>query len=69
MAEATGSDVGKLAAIATRSPHKLSLDQIKSLGASALTQRPNRKKPAIVRGTLLIDGWEWEITLKPLKVR
>lgn len=66
--EATGPDVGKIAARAMRRPQSLSLDEIKALAGSALTQRPNRKKPMMVRHIIEIDGRRWEFTLKPVAV-
>ena len=68
MVEATGPDVGKIAARAMRKPQSLSLDEIQALAASALTQRPNRKKPMMVRHIIEIDGRPWELTLKPLEL-
>ncbi|WP_225706817.1 hypothetical protein [Bradyrhizobium cenepequi] len=43
--EKTGKGAGSLASKAMRSPGSLSNKEIKSLGASALTQRPDRKSP------------------------
>jgi len=68
MVEATGPDVGKIAARAMRKPQSLNLDEIQALAASALTQRPNRKKPMMVRAMLEIGGRRWELTLKPLEL-
>jgi len=42
--EKTSSQIGKIASKAMKTPSKLSSKEIKSLGASALTQRPNKKK-------------------------
>jgi hypothetical protein len=44
--EKTGSRVGHIASQGLRAPSSLSNKQIKSLAASALTQRPDHKKPA-----------------------
>lgn len=41
--EKTGKGVGSLASKAMRNPGSLSNKEIKSLGASALTQRPDHK--------------------------
>lgn len=68
MVEATGPDVGKIAARAMRKPQSLTLDEIQALAGSALTQRPNRKKPMMVRHVIEIDGRPWEFTLKPIAV-
>jgi hypothetical protein len=41
--EKTGSNVGKIASKGLRAPSTLSTKQIKTLAASALTQRPDHK--------------------------
>lgn len=41
--EETGDEVGRLAAIGLNSPQLLTYDQIKTVCASALTQRPSAK--------------------------
>jgi len=43
--EKTGKDMGTIASKAMRTPQKLTLAEIRSLGASANTQRPDHKKP------------------------
>jgi hypothetical protein len=43
--ERTSKPVGKIASQGLRSPSSLSNKQIKTLAASALTQRPDHKKP------------------------
>ncbi|KCZ98122.1 hypothetical protein HPO_12428 [Hyphomonas polymorpha PS728] len=42
--EKTGSKVGTIASKGLQKPGSLSNKEIKSLAASALTQRPNKKK-------------------------
>jgi len=42
--EKSGSKVGKLASQALKDPGSLTNKQIKSLGGSVLTQRPDHKK-------------------------
>ncbi|MND06339.1 hypothetical protein D3C83_276480 [compost metagenome] len=42
--EKTGKKVGKIASQGMRAPSTLSSKQIKSLAASALTQRPDQKR-------------------------
>lgn len=42
--EKSGSKVGKIASQALRDPKSLTPSQIKSLGGSVLTQRPDNKK-------------------------
>ena len=43
--EKTGKDLGKIASQAMRDPGSLTKAQIRSLGASALTQLPDKPKP------------------------
>ncbi len=43
--EKTSARVGKIASKAMRNPGSLTKGEIKSLGASSLTQRPDRKSP------------------------
>lgn len=42
--ERTSKRIGTIASKAMRDPASLTLDEIRSLGASATTQRPDRKK-------------------------
>ena len=42
--ERTSKRIGTVASKAMRDPASLTLDEIRSLGASATTQRPDRKK-------------------------
>ncbi len=42
--EKTGTKIGKIASQGLKDPKSLSQTQIKSLAASALTQRPNKAK-------------------------
>ena len=41
--EKTGKDIGTIASKAMLKPESLTRDEIRSLGASALTQRPDHK--------------------------
>jgi hypothetical protein len=43
--ERTGTRVGKIASKVLREPASATIKQIKTLAASALTQRPDHKKP------------------------
>ena len=43
--EKTGESVGTITAKGMRDPGSLTKKEIKSLAASALTQRPDKKKP------------------------
>jgi hypothetical protein len=43
--ERTGAKVGKIASKGLRNPSALTASEIKILAASALTQRPDHKKP------------------------
>ncbi|USN14261.1 hypothetical protein PAPPERLAPAPP_00230 [Brevundimonas phage vB_BpoS-Papperlapapp] len=45
--EVTSASVGSIAARGLRDPASLTLDEIKKVCASALTQRPNRVKKAL----------------------
>ena len=47
--EKTSTTIGSLASKAMRKPEKMSKKEIKSLGASALAQVPDTKKPVVKR--------------------
>lgn len=44
--EKTGSNVGRIASQGLKAPSTLTNSQIKTLAASALTQRPDHKAPS-----------------------
>jgi hypothetical protein len=46
--ERTGTKVGRIASKGLRNPSALTASEIKMLAASALTQRPDHKKPRTV---------------------
>ncbi len=52
--EKTGDRIGKLASRAMQKPQSLSNKEVRSLGGSALTQRPDRRSGEVRRS-------EWEI--------